>query len=221
MSTPAAEPELEALKRAWQELDRRLERLETPPLQAPAAAPRHRLRPPRGGQILQLCSGLALALAAGSFWPEHLAEPGLALCALLLHLYGIAFIACAARDLWLIGRIDPAQPVLAIQRQLAALQAWRVRAAAAFGAAGCLMWVPMVLLAFHAVGVDLWQLNPPVVWSFIASGLACLLLVWGLLRWSRRPGWEWLGAALRNSAMGRGLVRATTELEEIRRFETA
>lgn len=219
MNASTAEPELESLKLAWQDLGRRLERLEALSLDAPPAPRRQHLRPPRGGQVLQLCSGIVLALAAGSFWPDHLYEPVAAACALLLHLYGILFIAFAARDLWLIGRIDPAGPVLAIQKQLAALQAWRVRAAAAFAAAGCLMWVPMLLLAFHAIGVDLWQVKPRMVWIFAASGLACLALVWGLLHWSLRPGREPLAAALRRSAMGRGLVRATAELEEIRRFE--
>jgi hypothetical protein len=210
---------LESLKQAWQDLDHRLERLEALRLDTSAAPRRQRLRPPRTGQVLQLCSGIALVLAAGSYWPDHLAQPPLALCALLLHLYGILFIAFAARDLWLTGRIDPAGPVLAIQQRLAALQAWRVRAAAAFAAAGCLMWVPMVLLAFHAAGVDLWQANPAMVWSFVASGVACLAVVDGLVAWSRRPGMERLAAALRRSAIGRGLARATAELEEIRRFE--
>jgi hypothetical protein len=220
MNASTPELDLDGLKQAWQAMDQRLQHLEALSLDRPAPQ-RQALRPPRAGQVLQLCCGIALALVAGSYWPDLLAQPGAALCAGLLQIYGILFIAFATRDLVLIACVDPAGPVLAIQRQLAELHAWRVRSAAAFAAAGCLMWVPMVLLAFHAVGVDLWQVNPFMVWCFAGSGLGCLVLVWGLLHWSRRPGWEWLGAALRRSAMGRSLERAAAELEEIRRFEAA
>ena len=196
--------ELDQLKQAWQRLDRRLEQQQALNLRLLSERLAPRLRPPSWGQWLQLASGVMLAVLAGSFWWRHLGQPHLLLDGLLLHLYAISFIVFAAR-------------VLGIQARLAELEAWRRRAGAWFAAAGCIMWVPMTVLAFYAVGADLWLNAPAVVWSFYASGLACLAVLWGIVRLSRRlPG---LRHVVERSVLGAGLLRARAALEEIRRFQ--
>src|SRR5206468_8539807 len=104
------------------------------------------LRPLVVGQTVQLVLGAIIAAFFAEFGIEHLHSAQLLLCGLFLHAYGIMFIAFALRDLILIRRIDYGAPVLAIQRQLAELRAWHIRAAAWYGMTGSVVWLPIMLL---------------------------------------------------------------------------
>jgi hypothetical protein len=176
-------------------------------------------RPLVAGQTIQIIFGVMLALYSGGFWFRHLGTPHLMIYGLLLHAFALMMIVFASRDLVLIYGIDYDAPVLAIQKQIAALRAWRRRAGLWFAVTGCFMWTPFLLVIFYAMGVDVWVRKPQVVGWYIASSFLCLGLSYGLLRWSRRPGQTRLAKFLQDSSADRSVTRAQAMLEEIDRFE--
>ena len=216
--------ELDELKLAWQALDRQMDRRYTLDLalfkERRVERLRDRLTPLHVGQWVQLLAGLAMAVLAASFWVQHRATPHLLASGLLLHAYGVMWIVCAARELHLLRGIDPALPVLAIQRRLAQLRAWRLRIAPWFGVTGCLIWIPLVLVLFKAVfGADIWRDAPQVVVAFVAAGGLCLAALLAFMRWVRGPQHARLALAVDDSAVGRSVNRAQAALDEIARFE--
>lgn len=202
--------ELDDLKAGWAQLDRRLERLEqreaTLLLAGARRGVRAELRPLIVGQAIQALLGLWLALAAGSFWIDHRDTPNLLVTGLLLHVYGIAMIVAAARNIVLASRVDEAMPVLELQRRIAALRAWRIREGRWFGVVGCFMWVALVVWAFGLLGVDIVAVRPLFVCLQLLTALVCLAVYLLVARLAKVPE----GAAVR---------RAAERLAEIERFE--
>jgi hypothetical protein len=215
--------ELDDLKSAWQTLNRNLERQHALALhqfrENKLTRFRAGFRPLVTGQVIQIICGALLALVAGSFWVDHLGIVHLMVYGLSLHLYGIMLIVFAARDLFLIKRMDYAAPVLALQKQIADLRAWHLRAGLWFGVAGCFIWIPLILMSFYGLGADVWRRNPEIVGGFVLSGLICLGVLYGIVAWSRRPGREKLAKNLADSSAGRSVKRAQSVLEELAQFE--
>lgn len=217
--------ELDEMKQAWQTLNRRLEEQQALNLQlfrdGKLDKAHRRLRPLRWGQRLQILGGALLMLWAGSFWTAHLDNLHYLVYGLSLHLYGLLLVLTAARNLYLQSRLDYAAPVLEIQRRLAALRVWRLQEAVIYGVTGCFVWVPLLFMLFALSGADVWANSPAVVWGNLAAGLGCLALFYGLIVWSRRPGWGRLRAALEGSSIGRSVRDTQLMLEELARFEQA
>ena len=215
--------ELDDLKSTWQTLNQTLERQYSLNLhqfrERKLANFRSGFRPLVVGQTIQLICGALLTLFSGSFWVDHIRTPHLLIYGLLLHTYGIMLIVFAARDLLLIKQIDYSAPVLAIQKQIAELRAWHLRAGIWFAIAGCFIWVPLMLIIFYKLGADVWAKSPSVVYWFVASSFVCLAIFYGLIHWSRRPGQEKLVGYLCDSSAGRALSRAQAVLDEIAHFE--
>jgi hypothetical protein len=213
--------ELDDLKIAWQTLNRNLERQNALALhqfkENKLARFRSGLRPLVVGQLLQLLVGIAITAASARFWINHLSAPTLLICGLLLHAYGIMFIALAARDLLLIHRIDYAAPVLEIQKQLAELRAWHIRAAAWHGFTGSVIWLPVMIVVLHMLGPKGAVANPAKIVWLISTALVCLAFNYGFMRLARSSGK--CGQALRKSWIGSTVNRAQTALDEIARFE--
>jgi hypothetical protein len=121
--------------------------------------------------------------------------------------------------LFLIKSFDYAAPVLELQKQIADLRNWHQRAGLWFAIAGCLIWIPLILMIFHELGADVWRRNPAVVGWFVVSGLICLGVV---LRDCRvlAPAREGnVCPSLADSSSGRSVRRAQSVLEEIAQFE--
>jgi len=216
--------ELDDLKLAWQSLDRQMDRRYALDLalfkERRVDRVRARLRPLHIGQWVQLLAGIVMTLLFASFWVQHRATPHLLVSGLLLHAYAVLWIVCAARELHLLHGIDHAAPVLAIQRRLGQLRAWRLRIARWFGVTGCLIWIPLVLVVFKAAfGADIVRDAPQVAVAFVAAGALCLAALLGFMRWVRRPRRARLARAVDDSAVGRSVNRAQAELDEIARFE--
>ncbi|UPG86704.1 hypothetical protein L2Y94_04945 [Luteibacter aegosomatis] len=197
--------ELDELKIGWQALERRVAALE---VQVPAsgASPVHaELRPLVVGQSVQMVFGVVLAMAAGTFWFDHRDAPGPLVAGLLLHLYGIAMIVAAARNLVLAARARASAPLLELQARVAELRAWRIREGRWFGVVGCFMWVPMIVWGFGLAGVDIVAARPGYVgWNLLTAGV-CL----GVYLVVRRLGKVPEGASVR---------RARERLAEVERF---
>ena len=216
--------ELDELKVAWQTLDRRLQQQNTLSLhvftERRLDQARSRLRPLVWGQIVQMLCGLLLVLAAVGFWTAHRDVPHLLAAGLIVHAYGVATIAFGGITLGLIGRIDYAAPVLAIQKQLAQLRSFYIRNGMIAGLSWWLLWVPLMMMFFMSVfGADLYANAPSVIYGGTAIGVAGLLATWWLQRWSRDPRRPRLAKFMHGSMTGAALRRAQAQLDEIVRFE--
>ena len=209
--------ELDDLKSAWQSLSRNLEKQHALTLhqfrENKLTRFRTGFRPLVVGQIIQLICGVLLSLFAGSFWYDHLGIAHLMFYGISLHAYGIMLIVFAARDLFLIKRLDYAAPVLALQKQVADLRDWHVRAAIWFGVTGCFIWIPLMLMILHGLGADVWVRNPRVVGWFVLSAFVCLGFFYGIVSWKK------LAKNLEENSAGRSVKRGQALLEEIERFE--
>ncbi len=203
--------ELDDLKAGWAELDRRLERLEQRQAALLSAGPgrgvKAELRKLIVGQAIQAIVGILLAVGAGSFWFDHRDAPSLLVTGLLLHLFGIAMIVAAARNIYLAGRVDEAMPVLELQRRIATLRAWRIREGRWFGVVGCFMWVALVVWAFGLLGVDIVAARPLYVVIQLLTALVCLAVYLVVARLDKAPE-------------GSSVRRAAERLAEIDRFES-
>ena len=216
--------ELEELRIAWQELDHRLGRQRTWSIQALRLGKldqaRRGLQPLWWGQSAQIVAGVGLILLFARIWLAHMHTAHLMVPALLMYAYGLMLVLLAARTLSLVGRIDYAAPVLQIQRRLSELHEWRSRVEwPLLGISGCFMWIPLMLALFNVQGVDLWRLHRELVYWNVASGCACLGLVYGIVRWVRSRKSERARLALEDSRVGRGVRKARETLDEISRFE--
>jgi hypothetical protein len=216
--------ELDDLRIAWQELDRRLDQERVSGLEThrwmKLAQARRGLRPLWCGQIAQIVAGVGLIAFFARLWVSHIHTPHLMLPALLVHGYGLLLVLLAARTLSLVARIDYAAPVVTIQRRLLQLQEWRSRVEwPLLGITGCFMWIPLLLAMFNAAGVDLWQWNRALVLWNVGSGFACMGIGYAIVRWvgSRQSARALM--ALEDSRAGKGVRRARQALEEVARFE--
>ena len=212
---------LDDLKNAWTELSRQLERQNALTLlqvrENKLARFRSGLRPLTIGQTLQLALGILITAVSAQFWVNHLNSPALVICGAVIQAYGIMFIVFAVRDLILIRRIDYGAPVLVLQKQLAQLRAWHLRAAVWYGMAGSVIWLPVFIIVLHWLGADFWVTKPRAIYWLAGSALVCLLLNYGLVLLSRSPGR--CGRALAASWIGRSVNRAQDALTEIDEFE--
>jgi hypothetical protein len=177
------------------------------------------LRPLWWGQVLQIVLGALLMLTFAPYWLAHRHTPHLMIYGLIMHGYGLLIVLTAVRNLYLQSRLDYRMPVLEIQRRIAELRTWRLHEAIIHAIVGCFIWVPMLMLAFAALGADVWVHAPSVVWWNLAASAGCVGVFYGIVRFSRAPGREWLKAALDNSAIGRSVRNSELLVEEIARFE--
>ena len=214
--------ELDDLKISWQRLDQRVDSLtrmhramlaETLTRKA-----RWRLLPVLIGSVLNIVAGVVFAVACGFFWSSHLDKPVVAAAGITLHLASIGLIVIGVVRVALVLRVNYSQPVLEIQKSLAALQAWEARS---FHAAWLGSWI-VIAAALMAVvvgltGVDVWKAAPAWIIGNLAvclvGGFAPLLLH----RWARRRGGRlaaWFDAFLMNQSV----ARAKSAIDEIDEF---
>jgi len=198
--------ELDELKAAWQLLDQRVSRLEAVAPARHLGGVRAELRPLVIGQAIQIVVGAVFALGAGSFWFDHRAMPNLLVTGVMLHLYAMAMIVAAARNLFLVGRVNEAAPVLELQRRVANLRAWRIREGRWFGIVGCFMWVALIVWAFGLLGVDIVAAHPAFVGFQLVTAAVCLGVYGVVARLDRTPE-------------GKAVQKARQRLDEIARFE--
>ena len=214
--------ELDDLKTAWQSVNRNLERQHTLALhqfkESKLSRFRSALRPLATGQMIQLICGAILAGLSAQFWMTHLSTYHLMMYGILLHGYGIMLAGFAVRDLILMRGIDYGAPVVALRKQVEALRLSRLRAGMWFGIAGCFIWLPLMLMIFFWLGVDVWSAKPQVVAWLVLNSFVSVVLA-GAVLYSFRHGQNKLAQYLRESSVGRSVSRATAALDEIARFE--
>ncbi|MGH7564957.1 MAG: hypothetical protein ACREK5_11130, partial [Gemmatimonadota bacterium] len=138
--------ELDELKTAWTRMEQRLDDAEALVLrdlrERKVDKSRSALRRVGWGQVAQILIWIAVVAVVAPFWIEHRETPHLLVAGLVLHAYGVITICRSVLQVLLIGRIDYSAPVLTIQRQLAQLHRFRIRATMFLGLPWWLLWVP-------------------------------------------------------------------------------
>lgn len=221
MTSPPVD--LDDFKAAWQRLDARLAAQHALAFQAfrdrRLQTMRRRLWPLYGGQVVQLLFGIAMVAFGAYGWRRNSDVPHLVAAGLLVQAYGVAAVATAGRTMQHLREFDYGVPVVALQRQLAALRAWHVRTGVWLGQAWWFLWMPCVMIVAAALGVDVWRRAPRVLALGLAVGIVGVIVMEAAARLSRRPRWTWL-AVLNDDAMaGASLRRAEVVLDEIAQFE--
>ena len=179
-----------------------------------------RLRPLKFWLVVQILAGVLCTILFAAYWSSHRDNLPLMLSGIAMHAYGVLLIVFGAIELSLAQRVDYASPVVAIQKQLARLRAWRVRGQAWLGIPHWILWIPLTLIAFDVLfGADVAANAPGVVAIFLAAGIAGLALTLAFLRWARRPSRRRIGDYLDDSAAGSSLRKTQAFLDEIARFE--
>jgi hypothetical protein len=218
--------ELDDLKTAWRELDRRLDTglalnrrvLKELKLDRTRSALR------RLARLLwyELFSGVLAALLLGSFLADHLDAARFAVPAIVLHVVVVFTIVASGRQLARIGRIDYSAPVVTIQHELGELRASRVRITRWLLLLAPLLWTPLAIVGARGLfGFDVYRVFGPLWLALnLGFGLATLvLLVWVAHRYAERLGGSRFLKHLADDIAGRSLTTAMGFLEEIVRFE--
>jgi hypothetical protein len=217
-----ASMDLDDLKQVWQHVDRRLARFEA--LLADGVrkrrldAVRASLRPLRWGQMLQIPIGVVFVVWAASTWWAQWPVVNVRVAAFVVHAYGAGLILAGARTLRLLAVLDPATPVVQLQRQLAELQRWYDLSGLVIGMSWWLLWLPVLMMIAGAAGIDLLARAPGHLAMYVAWCLAGLAIsLWIVL--SRHAGRPRLRALVDDLAGGPSLRRARRLLDEVDRFE--
>lgn len=222
--------ELDEMKLAWQELDRRIERNE-----ALQAGLRRELSIDRARSALrrwlwlpvtELAISVLAAWLSGGFLAANgsrlLVAPAGALPALVLLILAVTGSAISVRQIVSVATIDYAAPVLAIQRQLVKVRCLRIR----LTQVNLLLWLPLwpVFMAFlvqYGYGYGIYtQFRMHWLAANMIFGLAlALLLVWIARRYGEALARWRLLRKLSDEIAGRQLVVASMRMEELTRFD--
>ena len=217
--------ELDDLKSAWQSLDRKLERdhgiQKRLFLELRLDKTRSSLRPLAFGNVLQMLLGIALIVLGVACWTRNFEIPGYLVAGIVLHAFGVVNVAWGGITLGLIGCIDYAAPVLAIQKRLALLQRFQALGGVICGLPWWIMWL-LVVIAFAGLGSQSASVDPNTpawIWVTLAVCLLGLVGTWWFYRWSQRAGNPGLAKAMRDTVIGSSLRKAQAQLDELERFE--
>lgn len=216
--------ELDDLKLAWKELDRKLDRQHSMDLlrfrEEHGQRIKSGLRPLVWGQVLQMVFGVVCIIWGTLFWMHYLDRTHLLVFGIIVQVYGIALVGCGGAIHALIAKTDYTAPVVAIQKRLASLRKTYIRTGLAIGLAWWLFWMPFVSMLFMTYfGADLY-LNAPSMFTIgSAVGVAGLLASLGIYHWARQPSRPRLAKIVEDNVTAVSLRRAQALLDEIAQFE--
>lgn len=213
--------EFDELRRAWGALDAKLQRQSELAFEhfkeRRLSKARRWLYPIYVVGLAQLVCGASIAVAAGSFWTEHVAEPYHLASGLILHAYGVLVIGLAVHELMLARRVDFAAPVLEIQLALAKLRDHRSRSAPWLGLPWWVLWLLVITSVIRALSPQdpFAPLPAWVLWNLVVCALG-LFASAAFVLWARgRPE---LRQRLESSAAGWFVGRAQAHVAEVERF---
>jgi hypothetical protein len=216
--------ELEDLKTAWEQLERRVEAAEIGLREyreeRTAGRLRRALMRMTAGQAMQaVLSGMAIAVA-GPFWIQHRHIPHFLIAGLTLHVYGVVIICSCVLQIVLIGHIYYTESVVMCQRRALEFQRLRVLSSLALGLPWWILWIPVTMVgAERFMGVDLYQASPGWIQLSLIIGLCGIAASIVVAR--RLAAHPPESKALRNaidSLSGCSLARTIRQFEEIQRF---
>jgi hypothetical protein len=216
--------ELDDLKTAWRDLERRLDESEatTRALRRDIKVDRTRsaLRRMAWGQAVMVAIWVAVTVVVAPFWIEHRATTHLLLAGAALHLYALmGIISCVIQIAW-IASIDHAAPVLALQRKLAVLRRTRILSQLVLGLPMWVLWVVATMVgAMWLLDIDLYARSPGWIQLNLLIGVAGIILsLWLPRRLGRTARGSRFVQRVLDDLAGRSLVRVTRELDELASF---
>jgi hypothetical protein len=214
--------DIDDLKQAWQQLERRLERQHALAFEqfkdGRMRQMQRGLRPLYWGQIVQLAVGAACMVASVRAAYLHWPVPHVLAAAAVMLVYGLVAIEFAARTLRQLSRLDPTAPVVAIQAQLAAMRRWYVLSELIVGLPWWFLWLPAFMVAAGLAGVDVFARAPRLLTYAAVIGVAGLALTFAFHWLARRPGWPRLARYADESMVAASLRRAQAAVDEVQRF---
>jgi serine/threonine-protein kinase len=174
------------------------------------------LRPVLWEHAGQIALGILIALAVGPFWWDRLAEPGLLISGLVLHLYAVLMIALGTRVIVLIRTLQLDAPVVHIQKAMASLRRSYVMTGFVIGMPWWLLWIPLISVVF---GFD--PSPMPQTWLIInlVIGAAEFSALCGSSPSMDRAGRLGTRVGVEESVAGKSFKSARGFLDEIARFE--
>ncbi|MBV8355566.1 MAG: hypothetical protein JO101_09615 [Candidatus Eremiobacteraeota bacterium] len=156
---------------------------------------------------VELVGTLIGVLLVGSFAADHIREPQFFLPAVALWVYAIGLIVANIRQIARIKALDYDEPVAAIETKLEALRVLRFRTVLASLAVAPLMWVPLVIVALRALGIDAYAATNA---AWLVTGVVCGLAV--------IPPAMWIARRYRDQIAGHEFAAAVESLDSLRRF---
>lgn len=132
------------------------------------------LRPLFRGQILQVLIGVALIALGVQSWARNTHVPHRLICGLIVHVYGVALIGCAAHVCTKTKRIDYAQRVDQVRSGLDAARKAYLRVSPFAGFPWWLMWIP----ASVAMGFDIVLHPNSLIPSLIVGVVGLVASIW-------------------------------------------
>jgi hypothetical protein len=218
--------ELDELKQKWADYDHKLEtglRLNRMLLTA-NTLDRARSALRRLAILLALgaVATLAIIIVLGTFIYDNFALMRYALPAAVLHVFAIAVLISQIRQLVLILRIDYAQPVATIQKQLVQLRLARIRHIQGALLLATLAWTPLLIVVLWACfGINVYR-EFSLAWlaSNVLLGLAIIpLAIWISKEFGDRMGRSPFLQRFMRDLAGYNLNAATGFLASISEFE--
>jgi F0F1-type ATP synthase assembly protein I len=217
--------ELDDLKAAWAELDRKLATTQAAVarLHAERTADRTKsaLRLLPWQLVWELLEGVVAVVLVGMYLANNFGETRFAVPGLILHGLAILSIVSTVWQMVLLGRIDYSAPVVDIQRRLAALRAARCRAWFWVLVLAPLVWILLLIVGVKGLfGGDVYAAcGLPFVLANLAFGAAVGLASWVVTKvWAtKRPASAWR-EWLRDGLAGTSLTRAKRHLREAAEF---
>ena len=217
--------ELDDLKAAWHDLDRKLTATQAAltRLQTDRTTDRTRsaLRPLAWKLGWELLEGIAAAVLMGTYLAHNFDETRFAVPGLILHALAILSIIATVWQMVLLGRIDYSAPVVDIQKRLAELRAVRCRAWFRVLVLSPWLWILLLIVGVRGLGGgDVYAAcGVPFVLGNLALGVAFTLAVWVASKvWAAKAPVSALREWLRDGLAGTSLTRAKTHLREAEAF---
>ena len=168
---------------------------------------------------MQIAFGLPFIALAVLLWASQPQGIAVVAAGMVVHAYGVLTIIAAGVVLGQMGKLDPAAPVLEIQKQLARVRALYIRSGMLAGLPWWFLWVPILMVLAGLRDVDLLARSPSVVLIGLGVGALGLLGTLWFHRWSRDPVRPRLAQAMDASITGASLRRAKAQLDELMAFQ--
>lgn len=173
-------------------------------------------------QIVQIGTGIIIALAGGMVWSDLLAQPGLLFASgLLINIFGAAMIALGVAGLIHALRIDVAAPIIETEAHMARLHRIKLVSGWMLGASWWVLWLPFMAVAVRLlwgadmlapIGISAWLITT------LTSGVAGWAGMWGVHRWALWTGRMHLAARMDDVMTGRSFREAHRRIAEVARF---
>ena len=167
------------------------------------------LRPLFRGQIIQILIGVVILLLGSQCWALNTHMPHRVICGLILHIYGVVVIGCAAAVCTRIKRIDYSRPVDEVRGRLDDVRRIYLRLGWMVGFPWWLMWIPATV----AIGFDIVLQPNSLIPSLVVGVIGLVVSLWFFLRVQRSTSptaEKW-----RKNFAGRSIAATDLALREI------